>query len=275
MQLCIGRVPFLVCAPYFHRFFAFKSLESRYFFHDDVPSVLNRLLVEGKIHLAPASSFNYALHPEKFVLYSELCTSSRLEVQSVRLYSSFPIEELDKKNVHLTPKSATSISLLKVLFALRFKIEPHYVDKRPFDEKEDVARLLIGDEALLQNKKDTFPYVYDLATLWQDWQGMPFVFGAWSIHQSALEKDLHNELCDFLSEVNLSVNEFRNDSEKALKLWKSHYPVELASNDLQKYFNVLDYTFTDERKKSLLLFFEKCTEIGLLSKVPEMKYWCP
>ena len=43
----------------------------------------------------------------------------------------------------------------------------------------------------------------------------------------------------------------------------------------KSYFNVLDYTFTDERKKSLLLFFEKCTEIGLLSKVPEMKYWHP
>ena len=168
------------------------------------------------------------------------------------MYSCVPIEELDKKKVHLTPNSATSISLLKVLFALRFKIEPLYVDKRPFDEKEDTARLLIGDEALLQNKKDTFPYVYDLATLWQDWQGMPFVFGAWSIHQNAFGKELRNELCEFLAEVNLSVNEFRNDSENALSLWKSHYPVELASDDLQKYFNALDYTFTDERKKSLL-----------------------
>lgn len=275
MQLCVGRVPFLVCAPYFHRFFQSETLKSRFLFDDGVPSALNSLLSEGKIHLAPASSFNYALHPDKFVLYSELCTSCHLEVHSVRLYSKEPIENLGGKLVHLTSNSATSVALLKVLFSLCYHVEPRYVVERPYDAHLDKARLLIGDEALLENRKNDFPYVYDLASLWQNWQGLPFVFGAWSIHYTALESPLVQELSDFLREVRLSVTQFRESPRLALECWKRHYPVDIPIEDLQAYFNALDYAFTAERKKSLKLFFEKCFEIGLLSSIPPMKYWAP
>lgn len=275
MQLCVGRLPFLVCAPYFHHFFTSDGLKSRYFFYDGVPSSLNGLLSQGKIHLAPSSSFNYGLYPEKFVLYSELCTSCHLEVYSVRLYSYEPLENLGGELVHLTSHSATSVALLKVLFSLRYKIEPRYVEGRPFDSQKDKARLLIGDEALLQNQKKEFPFVYDLGSLWKEWQGMPFVFGAWSIHRSALQGHLLQELTEFLSEIKQSVDNFRESPKEALLRWMDHYPVNLPIEDLRDYYNSLDYTFTDQRKQSLSLFFEKCFEIGLLPSLPEIHYWAP
>lgn len=283
MQLRVGRIPFLVCAPFFHRFFTKNFQKSdlfpRFAFTDDVPSGQNLLLSEGKIHLTPGSSFNYAVNPGKFVLAPNLCTSCNLEVRSVKLFSKEPIENLGGKRIHLTAQSATSIALLKILFAERFCTLPEYVSGRPFDMDMDSAKLLIGDEALAEDfrymsRKSAFAYAYDLGSLWQEWQRMPFVFGAWSIHKSAVENP---ELCDllkiFLQELELSVAEFRADPQSALKLWMKHYPNDLAMDLLHSYYGVLDYTFTDERKQSLCKFFELAKKIGLLACMPDMEYF--
>jgi Putative periplasminc binding protein (DUF178). len=48
---------------------------------------------------------------------------------------------------------------------------------------------VIGDQALEENERHRFAFGYDLGTLWQAWQGVPFVFGAWVISKVALGPD--------------------------------------------------------------------------------------
>lgn len=271
MQLQVGRIPFLVCAPFFHRFFTKNFQNDGLSFVDGVPSHLNKLLADGQIHLAPGSSFNYALHPDRLVLAPNLCTSCNLEVQSVKLFSMLPIEQLGGKRIHLTAQSATSVALLKILFKEYIGEIPEYVVDVPFSNL-DSAKLLIGDEALLEGKRNAFPYSYDLGTLWQLWQHKPFVFGAWSIHRSALQGDLRKQLDCFLNELEVSVAEFRKDPRTALGNWQEHYPNAFSVEDLKAYYNVLDYSFTDERKESLSKFFELAKKIGLLESAPKLVF---
>lgn len=271
MALRIGRIPFLVCAPFFHDFLGKEERFPDYIFTDGAPSALNAALREGAVHLAPASSFGYALAPEKFVLAPDLCTSCRLEVQSVELFSHYPIENLSARRVFLTPQSATSIALFKVLAQLRFGISPELVSSPASPDSCD-ARLLIGDEALLEGERGRFPYKYDLATLWEAWQGLPFVFGAWSIHRSALVPGLKPFLLKFLDDTALSVTHFREDPAMALAAWLRRYPVSLPQERLNDYYGVLDYSFTAERKESLALFFTLCERIGLISKNPQLSF---
>jgi len=271
MVLRIGRIPFLVCAPFFHDFLGKEGLFPEYIFTDGAPSALVAALSGGSVHLAPASSFGYALAPQKFVLAPDLCTSCRLEVQSVELFSHYPMERLSSKQVFLTPQSATSIALFKVLTRLRFGISPEFVTDAGARDSCD-AWLLIGDEALLEGEHGRFPYKYDLAALWEAWQGLPFVFGAWSIHRSALVPELRPLLLKFLDDTANSVKRFREDPASALAAWHARYPVNLPQERLKDYYNVLDYSFTDERKKSLALFFTLCERIGLISQNPPLLF---
>lgn len=277
MGLCIGRIPFLVCAPFFCRFFT-KSEASEGIFHelcfaDGVPSELNARLLSGDVHLAPASSFNYGLHGNEFFLAENLCTSCNLEVRSVRLFSKVPIEDLHQKKIHLTSKSASSVALLRVLFSLRFHLEPEFVSGKPYAPARDCARLLIGDDALIE-KSPEFSFVYDLGTLWQEWQKMPFVFGAWSIRRD-ISRTHESLLSSFLLEAEKSVEEFRRNPGSALSLWLSRYPVKISLEEIQSYFGVLDYAFTEERKESLSIFFRLCAQIGLLREAPKLEFFKP
>lgn len=272
MKLNIGRIPFLVCAPFFHHFTGKEHRFPELSFVDGPPASLNSKLRTGEIHLAPASSLVYALYPDRFVLAPNLCTSCRLEVQSVKLFSHDPWENLSGKSVHLTAQSATSVALVRVLSDLRFRVSPHFISNEIFVPEKFNARLLIGDEALLENQKNDFEYRYDLAAVWQEWQGLPFVFGAWSIHRSALVPGLRELLGSFLSQVEDSVKSFRKDSTFALADWFQSYPVSLPQSVIERYYDSMDYSFTEERKHSLLLFFELCARLGLVEAVPKLNF---
>lgn len=267
MSLCVGRIPFLVCAPFFYS----QLLDGGAVrFVDGAPRRLAELLFAGRVHLTPCSSIAYAMHPGEFLLAPDICTSCGLEVRSVKLFSKVDLGDLGGRRVHLTSQSATSVALLKLLFALRFGICPEYVEGVPFNGELDAAKLLIGDEALLE-PGEGFPFAYDLATLWLEWQGMPFVFGAWSIHKAALK--MAGELSAYLHEVSRSVECFRRNPAAALKIWETRYPVPLPLGTKVSYYDALDYNFTEERKRSLELFFRLCEGEGLVPRQRPLEFF--
>ncbi len=268
MNLVVGRIPFLVCAPFFHLFLRDRSLCREISFDDGVPSALNRKLRNGEIHLAPASSIAYAKAPEDLVLAPDICTSCRLEVHSVELFSRFPIEELSQKRIYLTAQSGTSVALLRIICSQYLNISPQYVNDRAHCD----AALLIGDEALVEKKTASWPFRYDLALLWRKWQGLPFVFGAWSVHRSALSPEMLPRTKRFLTLVQESIDEFRKDSARALSLWAERYTVPFTAEELKGYYDSLDYEFTEERKRSLQIYFKLCAAEGIFDAAPPLRF---
>jgi chorismate dehydratase len=251
--LTVGRIPFLVCAPFFHRFLDNPLPKVR--FLDGVPSEQNKRLREGSVMLSPSSSIEYAKNQKNYVACNRFCTSSTLEIRSVKLFSKYKWENLGKKSVHLTKESETSVYLLKLLSSLCFKVEPVWKNEA-FDGAFD-ARLLIGNNALREDE-DKWEFVYDLASVWQDWQSLPFVFGLWIIRKEALGGSSLALLENYLNETEASINDFKKDRGLCLEKWEKHYPHHLPQSLAYGYYNAVDYSFTAKHEESLKKFYELC-----------------
>ena len=271
MTLRVGRIPFLVCAPFFFNSVGREKEFSEVEFVDGPPSAHSAGLMNGSIHLSPASSITFAQKPDAFVLSPALCTSCSFEVRSVKLFSRYPIEELSDKRIRMTSQSKTSVTLLRILFEYRYGFHPEYVTGLAAEESDD-ACLLIGDLALEENERHRFAFSYDLGTLWQEWQGLPFVFGAWLISKEALQPPLRPVLDDYMMQLETGIRQFRENPSNALDVWLARYPVGLPRPLVEDYFNVLDYRFTDERKQSLALFFKLAAQMGLVESAPPMEF---
>ena len=268
-RLIVGRIPFLVCTPFFH--LDLQEAPAQVTFVDGVPSAHNANLAQALVHMAPSSSYEYAKHGELYSILPEICTGSTLEIRSVTLFSNVPLGNLHQKKIHLTGQSATSVHLLKLLLEVWKGVSPIWCEG---EVPEDFsARLLIGDEALAEAHAGSFPYSYDLATLWQEWQGLPFVFGMWIIHRSVFA-DVH--LSEILSEYRkhlvTSVNAFRANPAEALQHWFSVYPSKLPLAFLLRYYAIVDYQFTAEHRESLAIFYDLCAQAKLIEKAPVLRW---
>jgi len=217
--------------------------------------------------LSPSSSIEYAKNQGNYVICSRFCTSSTLEIRSVKLFSKYKWEDLSKKSVHLTEESNTSVYLLKLLSNRYFKVEPVW-NNGNFEKDSYDARLLIGDKALKETEKN-WEFIYDLASVWQDWQNLPFVFGLWIIRKEALGRGFRSLLENYLSETEISIEDFKKNRKQCLKKWEKYYPHCLPQSLACDFYNTVDYSFTAKHEESLKKFYELCgipAELKFLEK---------
>src|SRR5438445_12008068 len=153
----LGRISYVNMAPVFYR------VEIDVDEIQGVPTTLNRMLLEGELDTAPISSIEYARNADRLRLLPRLCVASEGAVDSIQLVSRKPLEQV--RSVAVTPESATSVVLTKVLLP-----EAEHV---PLGEDAD-AKLLIGDAALKSAFEDPTPH-YDLGRLWLERTGVPIV----------------------------------------------------------------------------------------------------
>ena len=161
-MLRLGRISYVNMAPVFYR------LDAEVDEVQGVPTDLNDRLLRGELDLAPISSIEYARHADRLRLLPRLCVSSEGAVESIQLVSRKPLEQV--RSVAVTPESATSVVLTKVLFP-----DAEHV---PLGEDAE-AKLLIGDAALKSAFEDPTPH-HDLGKLWLERTGLPMVFAVWA-----------------------------------------------------------------------------------------------
>src|SRR3954466_9427673 len=135
-------------APVFYR------LEAEVEEVQGVPTDLNARLLAGDLDIAPFSSIESARNPDRLRLLPRLCVGSEGAVDSIQLVSRKPLEQV--RSVAVTPESATSVVLTKVLLP--------EADHVPLGEDAD-ATLLIGDAALKSAFEDPTPHS-DPGRLW-------------------------------------------------------------------------------------------------------------
>jgi len=155
---------------------------------EDHPTSLNALLAAGELDLALVSSLEYALNAPQYLLLPDVSISATGRVGSVILFSSAPLTALSGSTVLLTPASATSVSLLKLLLEDFYGQRPRYLCG-PLEENPQVqAYLAIGDEALRLRRHPPFAEAHDLAALWMDRTHLPFVFALFVVRREAWEE---------------------------------------------------------------------------------------
>src|SRR5215510_3972947 len=167
MALRLGRISYVNMAPVFFR------LDAEVDEVQGVPTALNEQLLDGALDIAPISSIEFARHAHRLRILPRLCVSSEGAVDSIQLVSKLPHEDVE--TVAVTPESATSVVLTKVLLPDATHV--------PLGEEAD-AKLLIGDAALKSAFEDPTPH-HDLGRLWLDRTGLPMVFAVWAAVEPA------------------------------------------------------------------------------------------
>ena len=243
----VGRIGYVNMAPVFYR------LDAEVEEVVGVPTALNRQLVAGELDIAPISSIEYARNADRLRLLPRLCVSSEGAVDSIQLVSRVPLDDVG--TIAVTPESATSVALTKVLLPR--------ADHVSLDEPAD-ATLLIGDAALKSAFEDPTPH-YDLGRLWLERTGLPMVFAVWAAREPVA--DGIPELQDALVE---SLREARADPETLAYEASERYGY--PAGFLARYFEKLRYRFGPRERAGLYTFLELARDAGLLDEVPEFRF---
>src|SRR5438876_6014467 len=218
-----------------------------------VPTELNRQIIAGELDVAPISSIEYARNADRLRLLPRLCVSSEGAVESIQLISKTPLDRI--RSVAVTPESATSVVLTKVLLP-----EAEHV---PLGEEAE-AKLLIGDAALKSAFEDPTPH-HDLGRLWQERTGLPMVFAVWAAPEPVAEGVAELEAA-LVASVRLARAEPEQLAFEASERYG--YP----AGFLARYFEKLRYRFGPRERAGLYTFLELARDGGLLETVPELRF---
>ena len=243
----LGRISYVNMAPVFYR------LEADVEEVAGVPTDLNQRLIAGEIDVAPISSIEYARNADRLRILPRLCVSSEGAVDSIQLVSRVPLEQV--RTVAVTPESATSVVLVKVLLP--------EADHVPLGETAD-ATLLIGDAALKSAFEDPTPH-HDLGRLWLERTGLPMVFAVW-----AAPEPLVDGLAELEDALVASVRLARAEPERLAYEASERYGY--PAGFLARYFEKLRYRFGPRERAGLYTFLELARDVGELDEVPELRF---
>ena len=243
----LGRISYVNMAPVFFR------VDATYDEVQDVPTALNKLLVDGAIDTAPISSIHWARHADVLRLMPGLCVSSEGAVESIQLVTKTPLQRV--RTVAVTPESATSVVLTKVLLP--------DAEQVPLGEEAE-AKLLIGDAALRSSFEDPTPH-YDLGRLWLEKTGLPMVFSVWAVREPAPPGIMELEAA-------LVESVRRARAEPETLAFESAERYGYPAGFLARYFEKLRYRFGPRERAGLYTFLELAQEVGELDRVPELRF---
>ena len=167
-------------------------------------SEIGRLAAAGEIDAGLLSVVDLFRSEERYTRIEEaggpFGIACRHHAGSVFLLSRCPPEELGGCVIEITRETSTSVLLLRLFLERRLGVRrPRY---RRGVTRRHAAVLLIADQALREreNRDAGFPWCVDLATCWQEWTGLPFVFAVWSARRS-LTKGARNRLGGIISKA--------------------------------------------------------------------------
>ncbi|WP_353684068.1 menaquinone biosynthesis protein [Thermodesulfovibrio sp. 3907-1M] len=253
MKLKVGWIQYANVYPIFYVLEKEGLITEEIHFVKGVPSQLNWALRNDLIDVSPSSSVEYLLNQELYDYVDGICISSKEYVGSVLFFSDYELKALDGKKILLTDQSATSHLLLRVILEKFLGLKPEYdISAAPFTGE---SFLLIGDDALryrkiLKNKK-----VYDLANIWYQNTGLPFVFALWIVRKEITkpENELYGVYTKFREKLLYAKDKWIAYAQEMLK---DYYLKNFMSEDEILFYwrENMDYNLTETHKKSLKLF---------------------
>jgi len=182
---------------------------------------------------------------KNYEIISDYCIGAESSVDSVCLYSFVPIDKID--TIYLDYQSRTSVELLKLLLKDYWKLDPklNILDSdEDFKIKGRSAALVIGDRSFVLKGK--YPYVYDLAEIWNKMTKLPFVFACW-----ISTRKLPNRI---VSEFNEALKNGVTNISQAIQS-------EALQDDQINYEDYLNkkisYTYDDMKKRAMKIFLER------------------
>ena len=256
----VGCVEFLNARPLWHGLGYRPDLFSLQF---GLPSRCSAWLHSGAVDLALLSSIEYT--PRYRVVPGAAVTSNG-PVASVAVFSRKPLTRA--RSVALDSSSRTSVTLMRIMCAEWFDIEPEFVTMSPdlpaMLDRCDAA-LLIGDDALFVDHVGLGLEKHDLCKEWRGMTGLPFVFAFWTGRPDALAPAQVQAICDS-----------RNAGVAALDaIAKAHYPddEDLAATGRTYLHENIQYRLDDSCIASLQKFYAYSVKLGIVEQAHAIRFF--
>lgn len=253
---------YLNTAPLCYSFLSGSQRQRCKFLSDAAPAVCSEMLKDKRADAAMIPAIEYQRIPD-ILAVRDVCVASKSRVRSVVLASRLPIEEV--RSVALDTSSRTSATLIQIIFSQFYGTRPAYRQSPPRIEQmleTDDAALLIGDPAMLIDRSAL--HVYDLAEVWRQHTGMPFVFAFWAVRK---DSDNWQGKVDFLAakrEGLAHTEELANQYSEALALPYQELFTYLTEN--------INYDLDEESLRGLQLYYRLAAECGLIEAVKELRF---
>ena len=260
--LRVGRIAALNMYPLYHHLELAGGPE--FAFTDGVPTILNRAVIGGQLDVSAMSSIEFARHSAELELLPVASISAAGAVDSILVFSRVPFTEIG--SVALTPHSATSVALLRVLLGPDPEFQPLSSTPRAALDHHD-AVLLIGDEALEGGRAPFAPYATDLGERWQARTGLPMVFAVWAARADLAppQRAILGELRRLLTDAQ---EHYARDPDAVVRAAAVRFP--FPEDFIAAYFRRLGYGFGATERRGLNEFLRLAREAGQLAQVPEL-----
>jgi chorismate dehydratase len=283
-RLRIGKIPYANLFPFFY-YLENQCDNSFYRFIMGHPSRLNRMLRDGLIDISPSSSIEYLKNKDIYSILPFLSISSKGRIDSIFLFSKYPLHELDGKTIALSSDSDTSVVMLKIILkefeglGCRFRIVNCRGINTPLTTSSAV--LLIGDRAMKEarklkqqttdnrlhkekssivNRKSSI-HIYDLGELWHKHTGLPFVFALWIVRNEIL-----NKKGSLIKRLSLDLYNAKQYTSKNLQLIADSASQRqwLSKKELVDYWKNISFDLTERHLEGLKLFEEYSLKNNLI-----------
>lgn len=261
--LRVGRISALNMYPIYHGLERAEDPTLR--FTDGVPTALNAALLDGRLDVSAVSSIAFARNAARLRLVPVASITADGAVDSIQVFSRVPFAEV--RRVAVTPHSATSVALLRVLLgadAPPFTL----LDRPPAEALEDVdGVLLIGDEALGGLREPFAPHRTDLGELWRARTGRPMVFAVWAASEEAA-RERPAALADLAALLTRARSAYLADPEAVVRAAAERFP--FPADFIRPYLRRLRYEFGPGERAGLEEFLRLAREHGQLDAVPPL-----
>jgi chorismate dehydratase len=208
----------------------------------DIPSVCAQKLKNKQVEIGLVP---VAILPEldSYQIITDYCIGAVGKVDSVKLFSEKPLEELT--HVLLDYQSKTSVTLVQVLNKHFWKKDIEFINASEGFEKQisgTTGAVIIGDRTF---GLTSHPYQYDLAEEWQKYTDLPFVFACWVSNVPLEDK--------FISEFNKTLAFGVNHIEESV----IERPNQALGDKALDYLkNKISYNLDADKRKALTKFLE-------------------
>jgi len=262
-SLRVGRIAALNMYPVYHHLAGLADPEL--VFTDGLPATLNRAVLQDELDVSAMSSIEFARHARELELLPTASITASGAVDSIQLFSRVPFERVER--VAVTPHSATSVTLLRVLLG---------TDVPPFEVLEEPPEaalrrldgvLLIADEALAALRGGLAPHATDLAERWSERTGLPMVFAVWAA-RADVAGDRPERIQGLARELRVAQERYLADPETVVLAAAERFPFPV--DFIRAYFRRLRYGFGPAERRGLARFLELAREVGELSELPRL-----
>jgi chorismate dehydratase len=264
-RLRVSAISYLNTAPLMWDF-DHGELRRKYKVDYTVPSVCAEMLAKEMVDIGIVPTAAYATIPGLRII-GDVCIASKGAVRSIYLVSKKPAEQV--RHVAVDSSSRTSVALLRLLYALRWRGEPTFATKEPKLESmlaEHDAALLIGDPALKVGRSVGKYLLYDLGHEWQELTGEPFVYAFWAM-RGGLED--YGAKRDF--EASRDHGTRPENIAKTVAEWAPR--LDLPAGDLSTYLTQsIHYRLDETCIAGLRRFYSLAAEAGALPQAPELVF---